>query len=183
VIPARLAWGVDLLGVEPGQRLLEIGCGRGVAAAAIGARLGDEGWLLAVDRSATAVAAAERRCADLVAAGRVRLRQASLAGLEPGLGPFDAALAVNVNLFWTGDAATELGLLARLLRPGGRLVLVYDPPTADRRETLAATLRRNLAAAGWTVTAHERDADDATLFAVETFPGAVDSAGGRSTQG
>jgi hypothetical protein len=94
-----------------------------------------------------------------VAAGRVVLRRASLADLDAADGPFDAALAINVNLFWTGSAATELGLLTGLLRPGGRLVLVYDPPTAGRHAELLAVLRRNVeASGGWRVTAHTREA-------------------------
>lgn len=158
-VPERIRWGVGLVGARAADRVLEVGCGRGVAAVALGAALGDGGRLLAVDRSATAVAAAAKRCEQLVAAGRVVLRQASLADLDPADGPFDAVLAINVNLFWTGGAAPELGLLARLLRPGGRLVLVYDPPTADRRAELLAVLRRNLeAAGGWQVAAHTREA-------------------------
>jgi ubiquinone/menaquinone biosynthesis C-methylase UbiE len=159
MLPERIRWGVELVGARADDRVLEIGCGGGVAAAALGASLGDGGRLLAVDRSATAISAAARRCEQLVAAGRVVLRRASLADLGSADGPFDAVLAINVNLFWTGGAATELGLLARLLRPGGRLVLDYDPPTADRHTELLAVLRRNVeAAGGWQVTAHTREA-------------------------
>ena len=166
VIPERLRWGVELVAPRANDHVLEVGCGRGVAAAALGALLGDGGRLLAVDRSATAIAAAAHRCEDLVAAGRVALRQASLAELDPADGAFDAVLAVNVNLFWTGSAATELGVLARLLRPGGRLVVVYDPPTAERHAQLDATLRRNLAAAGgWRVAVHTRAASGSALLA------------------
>jgi SAM-dependent methyltransferase len=157
--PERLRWAVELVDPEATDRVLEVGCGRGVAAAALGDRLVDGGRLLAVDRSATAIAAAAGRCEALVAAGRVVLRQASLADLDPADGPFDAVLAVNVNLFWTGDAATELGLLARLVPPRGRLVLVYDPPTADRHAELVATIGRNVAASGgWRVDVRTRGA-------------------------
>jgi ubiquinone/menaquinone biosynthesis C-methylase UbiE len=167
MVPERLLWAVDLVAPGANDHVLEVGCGRGVAAAVLGARLGDGGRLLAVDRSEKAIAAAASRCEELVAAGRVVLRRASLADLDPADGPFDAAFAVNVNLFWTGSAATELGLLARLLRPGGRLVVVYDPPAADRHSDLIATLRRNFAAAGgWRVAVHTRDAAGAALLAV-----------------
>jgi cyclopropane fatty-acyl-phospholipid synthase-like methyltransferase len=53
----RLAAIVDALPVRPDSRVLEIGCGPGAAARAVAARL-TTGHILAVDRSATAVAQA-----------------------------------------------------------------------------------------------------------------------------
>ena len=59
VIPDRIRWAVETLDVEPGDRVLEIGGGPGVAASLVCERLGG-GNLLLIDRSATAI---ERRCA------------------------------------------------------------------------------------------------------------------------
>jgi protein-L-isoaspartate O-methyltransferase len=54
--PARIAWAVDQLEVGEVDRILEIGGGRGVAAALICARL-TRGSYLGITRSATAVSA------------------------------------------------------------------------------------------------------------------------------
>jgi len=55
------------------------------------------------------------------------------------LGVFDPVLAINVNAFWTAPA-TSLASLARLLRPGGRAYLVYEPPSASRLNAVRPAL-------------------------------------------
>ncbi|KQR08241.1 hypothetical protein ASF78_18230 [Cellulomonas sp. Leaf334] len=54
--------------IRPTDRVLEVGCGRGAAAALVCARL-DGGRLLALDRSATMTDAARRRNRASVTAG------------------------------------------------------------------------------------------------------------------
>ncbi|MEN8650944.1 class I SAM-dependent methyltransferase [Streptomyces sp. 21So2-11] len=118
------------------HRVLDVGCGRGVAASLICQLLG-QGTLLGLDRSAVAVSAAYTRNADPVAAGRAAFRQLALADVEPDApGVFEKILAVDVNLFWTGPATCELRILARLLAPEGRLVLCFAPPDPGRLDHL-----------------------------------------------
>jgi protein-L-isoaspartate O-methyltransferase len=52
-VPERITWAVEQLDLAPTHRVLEFGCGPGVAAALVAERV-TEGSLLAIDRSATA---------------------------------------------------------------------------------------------------------------------------------
>ena len=131
--PERIRWAVERLDVQPDDHILELGCGPGVAAALVAERLdGGDGQLVAIDRSATAVERARARTAGHVAAGRVDVRQVALAGFDADTDRFDKAFGVNVNLFWTSPADAEIAVLARVLRPGGIVHLVYEgPPGGD----------------------------------------------------
>jgi SAM-dependent methyltransferase len=150
--PVRITWAVELVDPSPGQRILEFGCGPGVAAALVADRLGDAGSLVAIDRSATAVERTRARCASHVRSGRVEVHQVSLADFAAEPGSFDTAFAVNVNVFWTGSADPECRVLARVLRPGGLVHLVYAGPpgaTAGVRD-IEPVVTENLQRHGFT---------------------------------
>jgi trans-aconitate methyltransferase len=168
--PVRLAWAVDLLDVQPGDRILEVGCGRGVAADLICRRL-EGGSLLAVDRSAKAIAAAESRNSAHIDAGTARFQAAELSELDPAeAGRFAKVLAVNVNAFWVGAAAAELALVAELLEPGGHLRLVYDPPSASGVARLQNLLATHLDRAGFAAQFTTGPTEARTLLAVAARP-------------
>ncbi|MFD2466124.1 class I SAM-dependent methyltransferase [Amycolatopsis silviterrae] len=119
----RNRWAVELLEVQPGERVLELGCGPGVAVAALAAHAER---VVGVDHSAVVIRQAQRRNRAAIRAGRVRLVCASVENLLLSDGPFDAALAVNTLGMWP-DPVARLRELARLLRPGGRVALVSQP--------------------------------------------------------
>ncbi|WP_051705164.1 MULTISPECIES: SAM-dependent methyltransferase [unclassified Streptomyces] len=149
-VPRRLAWAVDLLAPGPGDRVLEIGCGRGVAAGLLCARL-TSGTVTAVDRSVTAVEAARRRNREAVETGRAAFHVLSLEDADFAAGSFDRVLAVNVNLFWTRRADPELAALRRWLAPGGLLCLCWEPPDGRAGE-IAGKAERAVAAHGFETT-------------------------------
>ena len=158
-VPERIRWAVQVLDPAPGDQLLEIGCGPGVAVAAICQRLRD-GRVVAIDRSATAIARATRRNADCIASGTAVLRTVALEDLGPSGLPeatdgFDKVFAMNVNLFWVRSPARELELIRALLRPGGTLSLFYGYGTPGQgAATVPGALLGHLEAGGFATEVH-----------------------------
>lgn len=123
---ARLQTIVERLGVQPEDRVLEIGCGHGVAATMICERL-TEGRLTGVDRSEKMTTAAAARNAEHVEAGRAEFLTQHLERLDLGDRRFDVILAVRVGLFHR-EPERARALAERWLAPGGRIVAGFDPP-------------------------------------------------------
>jgi ubiquinone/menaquinone biosynthesis C-methylase UbiE len=123
----RLRRIVEQLDIRPHERVLEIGCGHGVAATFVCERL-DGGRLTAIDRSPKMIEAAIRRNAANVEAGKAEFLVATLEDADLRDRRFDAIFAVRVGLF---DREPERArrLAERWLAPGGRLTVVFDPPT------------------------------------------------------
>ena len=122
----RLRAVVDRLDVHPGQRVLEIGCGHGVAATLVCERL-TTGRLTAIDRSPKMVDAAARRNARHIAAGTAEFLVATLEDADLGDRRFDRIFAVRVGLFHR-EPARARALAERWLAPGGRLLSEYNAP-------------------------------------------------------
>lgn len=112
-------------GLEIGEcdRVLEIGFGGGRLLRDIAAR--SSGDIFGIDISAAVVARGRRRLADV--GGRVQLFEASVQALPLPDGEVHKAVSLNSLYFWP-DPEAAFGELARVLRPGGRLVLGFEPP-------------------------------------------------------
>ena len=122
----RLRAIVDGLEIRPGDRVLEIGCGHGVAATMVCERL-DGGRLTAIDRSAKMIEAAARRNAAHVEAGLAEFLVATLEAADLGERRFELIFAVRVGLFHREpERARELA--ERWLAPQGALHAFFDEP-------------------------------------------------------
>ncbi len=125
-------WTVDLLGIERGDRVLEIGYGAGRAVELVAARAVD-GHVDGVDLSQAMVRAATRRNRRAVAAGRVALRQGDVAALPYADEQFDKALSIHSLYFWP-DPERPLAEIYRVLRPGGCVALTLSPGKVGEAE-------------------------------------------------
>lgn len=131
----RLAAIVDALAIEPDARVLEVGCGPGAAARAVAERL-TTGHVLAIDRSATAVAQATAAGAALIEDGRLRVRQVAAEDLVPlpGDEPFDVLFAVRVGALdgrHPEAGRRALARLAAVAAPGARLLVDGGDPLRE----------------------------------------------------
>ena len=132
----RLKAVVDALPLRPGIRVIEIGCGPGAASRAVADRVGPHGHVLAVDRSAKAIALLTQSAADLVSANRLTARQVAAEELEldPGEERYHIAFAVRVGAFDGRDphaGALALERLGHALVPGGRLFTDRGNPLCE----------------------------------------------------
>jgi SAM-dependent methyltransferase len=123
----RIAAAIAALPLGPHMRVLEIGCGPGVAARAISRRL-TSGKIIAIDRSAKAIAQAIAGSAEEIASGRLEFRQAAIEDfvLLPGEEKLDLVFAMRVGALDGRHPDLEQQALARIkamLNPDGRLCI------------------------------------------------------------
>jgi SAM-dependent methyltransferase len=165
------------------RRFLEVGCGAGEFAARVQEELGAH--VIAVDQS--------ERMVELALTASVDARVGDVQALPFADGEFDCA-AANWMLYHVPDLDRGLSELARVLRPGGRLVAVTngrdhlievwrlvgaEALRADRVLTFSAdngavALRRyfrevEVRDAGGSVVVHERDAIDRYIRSIKTW--------------
>jgi SAM-dependent methyltransferase len=146
--PRELVFGA-VAEVAP-RRILEVGCGEGELSERMQQELGVE--VVAVDQS--------ERMVELTRARGVDARVGDVQALPFGDGEFDCAVAAWM-LYHVPDLDRALAELARVLRPGGRLVAVTNAP-----EHLLE-LRRLVGLGAWefSFSADEAEADLARHFA------------------
>lgn len=106
------------LGHEPGQRVLELGCGLGANSLHLAARF-PEVEFLGTDLMEQHVSRANGRARALP---NLSFREASFDDLPDDLGQFDVIFAVE-TLCYARDPGQVAARIARHLRPGGRVIL------------------------------------------------------------
>lgn len=145
-LPPRLELARDLVLERTRGFVLELGGGRGALAQAL---MGQVDGYLGVDRSAHAVDASRARLGALETSTRWSVHHGTLDSVESPGPVVDVAVAVNVNVFWTGPARRELDRITSLLAPKGCLVLVYETP-GGAGDRLLDRLTGSLGDAGYT---------------------------------
>lgn len=124
-----------LLGLEPGDAVLDLGCGTGMLAIAF-ARLGMA--VTAMDPEPEMLAAAGLAANE--AGVSVTLRQASSYDLTADMGPF-RLVAIGRAFHWMDRAAT-LAMLDRIVTPDGGVALFHDThPPVDENGWFKAMVR------------------------------------------
>jgi SAM-dependent methyltransferase len=150
----RLVWAVDTLEVRPADRVLEVGCGHGVAVSLVCERL-TTGTITAIDRSPKMIEMTARRNREHVDAGRAVLFEAvALENADLGDRRFDKVFAFNVAPFWLQPEAA-LGAVREHLARDGTVYLFWDArhSAPERARDLGNELADRLRESGFSVDA------------------------------
>jgi SAM-dependent methyltransferase len=118
--PGTLA--MDRLGLLPGQRVVDLGCGPGRTTLELAARVGPGGQAVGVDISAEMLAGGRERAARL-GAGNVEFVHADAQMHDFGQARFDAAYS-RFGVMFFSDPVAAFANVRRALRPGAALSFV-----------------------------------------------------------
>jgi SAM-dependent methyltransferase len=133
------------------ERLVDVGCGHGVTVSLVADGLAAGGLVVGVDRSAKVLEMARRRNADHVARGSADFVVGAFESVHLERGVWDTVYAFHVADFWRRPGPM-LARARELLRPDGRVVLLNEIASWDRRWSAAAFgehLAGVLGTAGW----------------------------------
>ena len=143
-------WTVELLDLQPNDRIAELGCGAG-RGLVLAARTTGLAIVIGMDLSPTMLRATAHRISRAGQPDRVSLLRGDLQALPYADGSLDAIWSVHSFYFWADPEAVFADLL-RVLAPGGKLVVTLATgtvsPSGDDRfwplhqqvEALARTL-------------------------------------------
>lgn len=132
---------LELLRLQPGDDVLDIGCGPGTLSVRAGQLVGESGSVTGVDIAEGMLEVARAKAAELGVTDRVTFERGDMHALRFHDGQFDA-IACAFAMFFAQDVTAVGRELWRLLAPGGRLVVAtigeqfFEPMwTEFRRET------------------------------------------------
>ncbi len=143
-INERFEWATEVLDIQPGDRILEIGCGAGIAVRLIASRL-KKGSITAIDQSAAMIRMATRRNREFSDAKKSIFLTGSFADTKLPYPEYDKIFAFNVSVFWK-NPVTELAIIAAHLKKNGHFYLFHQPPfdiTKDIAKKAAEQIRKN----------------------------------------
>jgi SAM-dependent methyltransferase len=121
---------LDLAAPQPGERVLDIGCGPGTTVLELARRIGAGGHVLGADVSEPSVARARERIA---AAG---LRHAEVIVADASVHPFPPdsfeLTFSRFGIMFFSDPVAAFANMRRAMKPGGRLTLAVFRPASEK---------------------------------------------------
>jgi ubiquinone/menaquinone biosynthesis C-methylase UbiE len=168
---------MEALQLQPGARVLDIGAGPGYVSLVLADRVGPDGLVYAVDRSADALAYLARLQHER-RVSQIKRIVADATTLDPGALRPDSAL-VTMVLHHANDPRGILSNVARLLPTGAPAVIgefhpegpcKAGPPRAERISP--EQVRAWCAAAGFAVLAYRRQTQEHFMFTLQRDLGA-----------
>jgi ubiquinone/menaquinone biosynthesis C-methylase UbiE len=121
----RVNWTFDNLQLKPSEILLEVGYGPGMTLKKVANNL-TSGFIAGIDHSEIMLEQASRRNKKHIENAKVKLECGTVWDLKYPENYFDTIYGSNVHFFWK-DPTKEFRQLVTLLKPAGRLIMVFQP--------------------------------------------------------
>lgn len=122
-------WSIELMNIQQGHRILELGCGAGYAIKLIFEEdLAEE--IVGLDISPTIIRSARIRNKKAINEKRVKLVQANFNKLPFTNENFNTVFSIQTIYFWT-DITTTLSEIYRVLKPKGVVILTFSDGKED----------------------------------------------------
>ena len=136
---------INMAGIRPGMRVLDLACGAGSQTIHLAKRVGPSGRVVACDISATMLDHV-RQSAAAASLQNIETLECAADELDETLPPFDAAIS-RLGLMLFPSPSRSLEALQHVLKPGARFAaLVFTTP--DNNPFLARTMAIVLSCAG-----------------------------------
>jgi ubiquinone/menaquinone biosynthesis C-methylase UbiE len=117
------------LAPQPGERVIDVGCGNGATSLALAQAVGPAGAVLGLDISRPMLAVARQRAAQ-AGLQQVEFREADAQTESLGAGGYDAVFS-RFGVMFFADSAAAFANLRTALKPGGRLAFVCWRPLTE----------------------------------------------------
>lgn len=147
----RNLWTVELLGITSRDRILELGCGPGLAVQACSEKATD-GLVVGIDHSEVMLDQAASLNRQAIERGTLKLQLGGLERLPALGGPFDKVFSVNVIQF-IPDRVAAFRAIHEVMAPGGIVASTYQPrhkkPTRADAYRMADEVMQAMAACGF----------------------------------
>lgn len=160
-------WGLKHVTIGKGFTILDVGCGGGRTIQKLAAMV-TEGMISGVDYAAGSVAASRSKNARFVQAGRVEIKHAAVSRLPFADGMFDLVTAVETQYYWP-DLAADMREILRVLKPGGRLIVIAESYRNGKHDKLQQPVMKLLRSACLSVREQQELFSTAGYKDVQTF--------------
>jgi SAM-dependent methyltransferase len=130
----RTNWTLEKLQLKPSDILLEIGYGPGATLRKVSDNI-TSGFVAGMDHSKIMFEQASRRNKRNIDSGKVKLECGTVWDIKYPKNHFDIIYGSNVHFFWD-HPAREFKQLVSFLKPGGRLIMVFQPRLKNPKDEI-----------------------------------------------